>query len=368
MFTGSLRLAKVAGIQIRLDYSLLFIAGLVVYQIYLDLPHRAPGFSNDIYFWYALIGAVLFFSSILWHEFAHALVAKAFGYHVQRIVLNVLGGIAVLEQEARRATHEFWIAISGPLSSAILGGGFLGAQLFFEEGSVIAALFYWLGMINLLLAAFNMLPGFPLDGGIVLRAVIWLITQNHLTASRLASYVGQFMAALLIMFGFVSLFLQGFIMGIWGIFIGWFFLTSSRLQLFFAQQRAGLRGISIRQLMRSPSAVNADWSVYYALDNVALTGGNQNAPMPVLRDGRVVGVFSGESLQQRPRQDWWRLRVHEVMTPIELVPRVEADTDLYDALQAGQMQVVPYVLVTDNEHPIGFVSRQDLLRLGENRL
>lgn len=368
MFRGSLRLGKVAGIEISLDYSLLLIAGLVIYQIYLDLPQRAPGFSDTVYFWYAVIGAVLFFASILWHEFAHAIVAKIFGYQVRQIVLNLLGGIAVLEQEARRAHQEFWIALSGPLSSGILGGIFLVAELSFESGSAIGAMFFWLGTINLLLAAFNMVPGFPLDGGIVLRSIIWLLTGNHFTASRIASYAGQTLAAALILFGLGNIFLGYFVPGLWSIFIGWFFLSAARFQLILAKQRSGLRGISIGQLVRNPSSVNAEWSIYYALDQVALMGGNQNSPMPVLRDGRFVGVFSSDSLQQQPRQDWWRLRVGDVMIPIERVPRLEADTDLYEALQNEQFRMVPYLLVTDKERPVGFVTRQDLFRVGESQL
>lgn len=367
MFSGSLRLGKVAGIQVSLDFSLLLIAALVVYQIYLDLPRRAPGFNDSVYFIYATIGAVLFFVSILWHEFAHAFMAQFFGYRVRQIVLNVLGGIAVLEQEARRAVHEFWIALSGPVSSAILGGLFLGARFAFDDGSVIGAMFYWLGTINLLLAAFNMLPGFPLDGGIVLRASIWMLSGNHLTASRVASYVGQGMAALLIMFGLGTLFIQGFITGIWGIFIGWFFLSAARLQLFWARQRADLSGVSIGQLVRANSTVNADWSVYYALDSIALRGGTGSAPVVVLRDGRFVGVFSAESLGQRPRHDWWSLRVNDVMTPIESIPSIEANTDLYDALQNEKVHSERFLLVIDQQRPVGFISKQDIIKMSESQ-
>lgn len=359
--TPSISLGKIAGVKVGINYSLLFIAALVTWQLTLELPVRAPGFEDSVYLWYAAIGAALFFFSILWHELAHAVVAQAYGLRVKQIVLFFLGGVAEIESEPRRAYQEFWIALIGPLSSVALGGIFLAMREVFDEASVISAMLWWLGTINLLLAAFNMLPGFPLDGGRVLRAIIWWATGNYLGASKLSAYLGQGLGGLMLLGGMGSLFVGNFA-GLWLLFLGMFFYNASRAQLWFAQTRAGLTGVSIGQLVsgRGHVAVSAHWPISYAMDMMSI-GGGARAAAPVVHDGHMIGVFPLEHVRTISPMNRVNKVVRDVMVPMNGVRAVDSRVDLFDALNDNELNTQPYLLVMQDQRPIGLLSQRELI-------
>jgi Zn-dependent protease len=367
--TPSISFGKIAGVKVGINYSLLIIAALVTWQLTLELPVRAPGFDDSVYFWYAAIGAGLFFFSILWHELAHAIVAKAYGLKVKQIVLFFLGGVAEIETEPRRAHQEFWIALIGPLSSVALGGIFLGMRELFDDASVVSAMLWWLGTINLLLAAFNMLPGFPLDGGRVLRAVIWWLSGNYLSASRLSAYLGQGMGGLMIVGGIFSVFF-GNITGLWLLFLGMFFLNAARAQLWFAERRAGLTGVSMGQLVGNHGgniAVNADWPLSYAVDMMSIGAGGRSAA-PVVQNGEMIGVFPLEHVRNMSPMNRVNKIVRDVMVPMNGVRAVDAQVDLFDALNDNATNDYLYLLVVQNQRPIGLLSQRDLLNYQDRML
>lgn len=366
--TPSISLGKIAGVKVGINYSLLIIAALVTWQLTLELPVRAPGYADSVYFWYAAIGAALFFFSILWHELAHAIVAQAYGLRVKQIVLFFLGGVAEIETEPRRAHQEFWIALIGPLSSVLLGGIFLGARELFDDASVVAAMLWWLGTINLLLAAFNMLPGFPLDGGRVLRAVIWWFSGNYLSASRLSAYLGQGMGGLIILGGVISVFFGNFT-GLWLLFLGMFFLNASRAQLWFAERRAGLAGVSIGQLVSrgGTMAVSAEWPLSYAVDMMSIGAGSRSAA-PVVQNGEMIGVFPVEHVRSMSSMSRVNKIVRDVMVPMNGVRAVDAQLDLFDALNDYDLTQHHYLLVVHDRQPIGLLSQRDILNYQDRLL
>lgn len=368
MTSSSIRLGKFLGIEVGLNYSLLFIAALVTVQLStLVLPNHAPGYSQASYWILSSITAVVFFISILWHEFAHALMAKFFKVRVRRIVLFFMGGVAEIEEDPRTPTQEFWIALVGPLSSLLLGGIFLGLHLPFGRNDIYGEIFFWLGEINIILALFNMIPAFPLDGGRVFRAVFWFFSKNYLRATRLASYLSQGIAYLAIMAGFLSMFVRGLLMGsgVWGILLGWFLLNAAKSHMQTAQVRESLRGIPLGQLVRQGSPLNPDWPLAIALDTMAIGGTATSSP--VVRDGRTIGFLSVEVLRKIPRMGWGGVRVENVMTPINGIRTVDAYQDLYDTLRNQDLHDEPYLLVTANQQPIGLLSQRELLAFAEQQ-
>ncbi len=368
MTSSSIRLGKFLGIEVGLNYSLLFIAALVTFQISaLVLPNEAPGYSEVVYWTIGMGTAVIFFASILWHEFAHALMARFFKVRVRRIVLFFMGGVAEIEEDPRTPGQEFWIALVGPLSSLVLGGIFIALYLPFGRQDLYGEVFFWLGEINIVLAVFNMIPAFPLDGGRVFRAIFWFFSKNYLRATRLASYLSQGFAYLAIISGLLSMFTGRVLMGsgLWGIFLGWFLLSAAKSHLQTAQVRESLRGIPLGRLVRQGQPLNPDWPLAYAIDRMAIGGIATSSP--VIRDGHTIGFLSLDVLRRIPRIGWGGVRVETVMTPINSIRSVDAYQDLYDTLRNEDLQREPYLLITSNQQPIGLLSQRELIAYAEQQ-
>src|SRR4051812_1382028 len=222
------KLGRIAGISIGLHYSWFIIAVLIALSLVQHFHAVDPQWSRTVVWMAAAVTSVLFFVALLLHELAHSLVAKARGLRVRAITLFALGGVSQIESEARDAKSEFWIAIAGPITSAVIGLVLLGTA--WPDGWLVAgghatpliSVLVWLGNINILLAAFNMVPGYPLDGGRVLRALVWSVTHNAERATRLAAKVGQVVAFLFILAGLWRFFVGANFGGLWLAFIGWF--------------------------------------------------------------------------------------------------------------------------------------------------
>src|SRR5262249_46931229 len=216
-----------------------------------------PRWGAGLIWGLAIVTTVLFFATIIIHELSHAAVAKARGLPVRSITLFALGGVAQIEKEPSDARTEFWMGIAGPITSAIIGMVCLGAALFLgwsplsNQQSPLAAMLGWLGAINLMLAIFNMVPGFPLDGGRVLRAIIWWITGNPAQAIRIASGVGQVVAFAFILLGLFRFFNGAGFAGLWLTFIGWFLLDAARSTYAQFEMMNQLRGVNVRDVMTS---------------------------------------------------------------------------------------------------------------------
>jgi Zn-dependent protease len=231
---STVKLGRISGIEIGLHYSWFIIAALIVLSLGGRFRQVNPDWGTGEIWIAALVTGVLFFVTLLLHELAHSLVAQARGLRVRAITLFALGGVSQIQEDATDAKTEFWVAIAGPIASVMIGLGCLGVALGLgwqrssEPQTAVTGVLVWLGYINIALAAFNMIPGFPLDGGRVLRATIWAISKDADRSTRIASRVGQIVAVLFILDGIWRYFSGAGFGGLWIAFIGWFLMDAAR--------------------------------------------------------------------------------------------------------------------------------------------
>lgn len=376
------RVGQVAGIDIHVDLSLAIIFGLITFGLGNGLfPSWHPDWSPFVTWATALAAAFSFFVSILIHELSHALVGRAQGIPINAITLFVFGGVAQLEREPHAWRAELWMAIAGPITSLVLGllflvlGGMFAGPVDLDDGErALAALnptatvLLWLGPVNIILALFNLVPGFPLDGGRVLRAILWGITDDLLRATQWASKLGQAFAWFLIMVG-VSMMLGlrvpllggGLVPGMWLAFIGWFLnsaaLTSYRQLLV----REALEDVPVSRLMRRElSAVHPDTRLDVLVDEY-LMGGDQRG-FPVTDNGNLLGLVCLEDIRRIPRRTWHTTSVRDIMTPAEQLSTITTDADAAEALQCLSRGGVNQLPVIDDGELKGLIRREDILK------
>jgi Zn-dependent protease len=250
---SNIKLGRISGIEIGLHYSWFVIAALIVFSLSDHFRQVNPNWSTGQIWIASLVTALLFFVSLLLHELAHSLVAQARGLKVTSITLFALGGISQIQDDATDAKTEFWVAIAGPIASLIIGfscllvAPHLGWQRSTEPHTAVSGVLFWLGYINVALAVFNMIPGFPLDGGRVLRAIIWAITKNADRSTRIAARVGQVVALLFILDGIWKYFSGAGFGGLWIAFIGWFLMDAAKASYNHVEATAALRAMRILQ-------------------------------------------------------------------------------------------------------------------------
>jgi Zn-dependent protease/CBS domain-containing protein len=365
MYSSSFQLGKVFGITIGINASLLLLAGMLIFSLAnVQFPADLPDRAQIVYYGLGIIAAMLFFGSILWHELAHALMAQFLGIPVRQVILNMIGGLAEMEHHPRKAYQEFWIALIGPLSTLILGVGFLLMGAVTPDESAVEMVSRWLGRINLMLAALNMIPGFPLDGGRVLRAVVWWCTNNYMIGTRVATTGGRAFAVVLVGFALVEIFHLGDVFSaVWFIFVGMFLWNAAGAHLDIARKWNDLKDIPVSRALHQRVTLDPDWTVIYAMDVMSIHGPTSVAP--VMRGDQLVGIFALESLVRIPRLSWGSVRVGHLMKSVVGVPSVSLETDLFDTLYQMERANADYMLVTVGAIPVGIVGRLDLIRLAE---
>lgn len=356
MIRQAIPLGRVLGIPLGLDYSWFLIFGLITWSLAAGyFPAQYPGWPVDVYWMTGLATALLFFVSVVLHELGHAVIARRFGVPVKSITLFVFGGVAQLGQEPPGAGAEFWIAIAGPVVSGALAGAF-GLARSAAPTPPLLALTSYLGSINGLLALFNLIPGYPLDGGRVLRAVVWEVTHSLRRATQIVSAVGRFIAYLFIAYGIWQIVSGRLINGLWIVFIGWFLETAAASSGRQVAIHDLLMGHSVRDLIaRDYPTVSPDLALDTVIhDHILATGWHT---LPVVQDGRFLGLLTLDEIKAVRRAEWPTTRVRNVMTPRDRVPTVTPDTDLaaaVDALGAGTADVLP---VIESNSFVGAVSR-----------
>ncbi len=376
---NNLRLGRIFGIEIGINWSLVFIFVLIAWSLALGVFAPLHPTWGPVFIWgLAIGGAILFFASLLAHELAHSLVAKAYGIPVRNITLWLFGGVSSISKEPPSPKAEFLMAIVGPLTSIVVGFIFLGLAAVSSGGFAIlddlavlgpaTTLAVWLGSINILLGVFNMVPGFPLDGGRVLRSIFWAVTNNLAKATRWASWVGQGVAWILILMGFamifgvrIPFFGTGLLGGLWLILIGWF-LHSAAIQSYqqIVIQRA-LAGVPVGRLMESRVATVAPDLPVGTLVNEYIMGTSERA-FPVVQDNQLVGIVSLEDVRRVPREDWEITSVRQIMTPQSQLTTATPDEDANEAMEELASRDVNQVPVVQDGHLVGMLRRSDILR------
>ena len=328
-----------------------------------------PG-SQASYWAGGLLASVVFFGSILAHEAAHALMAVRRGIAVPRIRLFVFGGVAEISQEPRAAGQEFAIAIVGPLTSAAIGGLFLALAQALPPATVPRVTAQWLGEINLFLAAFNLLPGFPLDGGRVLRAIVWGITQNVHTATRVASLAGAGFGILLILFGVVQFIaFRGLgVQAIWAVFIGWFLWSAARSALREGDMRRRLSSMVVRDVTRAFTQAPFPQDAVVAEVESSISADNAPPVWPVAdAAGDVYAMVATRDIAAVPPFLQTTTRVGDVAREIDPTDVLEPDTALDGVLQDAQRRQRGYYVVNAGGRVAGWVYVGDLLRAPAGR-
>jgi Zn-dependent protease/CBS domain-containing protein len=313
---------------------------------------------------------MLFFTSLLAHELSHSLMARARKLPVSRITLFALGGVSVIEKEPPNALTEFLVTIVGPLTSVVLGLVLRGLAYWMRqdpEATPGLAILYWLGYINISLGIFNMLPGFPLDGGRVLRSVIWGATHNLERATRIASRVGQMIAILFILTGIYQFFRGAGLGGLWISFIGWFLLQSAGANYLEVKIKHALEDLSAGDLMsRDCATVDGSISVQDFVDHYLLRTGRRC--FVVTSQDRISGLITGHEVRALDRSQWPITPVQGIMKPIDKVRAVSPETPAMQVLEMMAKDDLNQVPVTADQKLVGMLTRSEILEAVRSRL
>jgi Zn-dependent protease/CBS domain-containing protein len=362
-----IQLGRILGIPIGLHFSWIIIATLITLALANHFRLGNPEWGAGLVWGSALVTAVLFFTSIVVHELSHAVVARARGLPVRSITLFALGGVAQIEKEANRPSTEFFVGIIGPITSVVIGLLCLGTAQALgwappedAPGTPAVAILVWLGFINILLAGFNMLPGFPLDGGRVLRAIIWGITGDGDRSTRIAARVGQGVALGFIFLGLWAFFGMGAFGGLWLAIIGWFLFEAARTTYVQSQVLAGLRGVRVRDMMSECPSVDARLPLQAFVDDQLLRTGRRC--FIAERDGRVVGLITPTEVKTIERARWPQTIVEEAMRPLQQLRTVRPDADATEALMVMSREDINQLPVVSDGHLEGVISRGHILR------
>jgi Zn-dependent protease len=376
---GGFYLGRVFGVEVVADWSVGIIFVLVAANLGMGVfPEWHPEWSPLLVWTVAIGAAFLFFVSLLAHELSHALVGRVFGVSVRRITLFIFGGMAHMDNEPPSPKSELWMAAAGPAMSlglgvaATVGAWFLGSlsvdataadpTAALAQVGPVATLLLWLGPINIMLGVFNLVPGFPLDGGRVFRAIVWAVTGDLTKATRWASFSGQAFAAILMAFGITALLRGAFGQGIWLLLIGWFLMNAAKSSLQQTLLTRALEGVRVLDVMRRrPLTVSPGLPVSELVsDRIMATDARA---FPVLDpDGLLVGLVTLTDVRKVARDEWLTTAVAAIMTkPPDLLtlPVTASATEALEALGKKEVNQLP---VVDGAALVGMVSREDIVR------
>jgi Zn-dependent protease/predicted transcriptional regulator len=363
-----IKLGRIFGIPIGLHYSWGLIALLITLSLAAHFQALHPEWGAPTAWVTAVVTGLLFFAAIIVHELAHAVVAKMRGLPVRSITLFALGGVAQIEKESADASGEFWMGIAGPITSAAVGLLCLGLALVFgwtmatEPGTPPLSMLVWLGYINVGLALFNMIPGFPMDGGRVLRAIVWKVTGDGDKATRIAALTGQGIAFTFIVIGLISFFRGAGFNGLWTAFIGWFLLTASRSAYLQVETAERLRGIRVAEVMtRDFPVVEGRSSLQTFVDDYLLATGRRC--FVAIDDDRAMGLITLHEVKKVDRARWSSTTVSDVMVPLARLSTVKPDTPVTEALELLGRADVNQVAVMSDGRLEGILSRDRVLQL-----
>jgi Zn-dependent protease/CBS domain-containing protein len=360
---GAFRLGNLAGVDVYVNYSWLIILVLLTVSTAIGwFPAFYPGYSFGIYLLLGLIAALLFLLSVLLHELAHSLVARARGLTVKSIVLYVFGGVSNIEQEPKSPGVEFQMAFVGPLTNILLGLlCYLLLLPFRGNHSATAAVLSYLAVSNLLLGILNLVPGFPLDGGRVLRSIVWRVTGDANRATRVTTIVGTIIAYIFIFLGIWLFFASDTLDGIWLGFIGWFLLSAAQSARAQATLETTFQGVTVEQVMsRDPMTVPSNISLQKLVDDYFLPRGLRSAL--VMQGDQLGGLISLSDIRNIPREEWSKTPVGFAMVSVDKLHVVTPQQNLRDALPLMSGQDVNQLPVVEDGRLVGVLSRDAIIR------
>ena len=359
-----IRLARVFGIPLDVHYSWFIIFILHLWAVSeFHLPMNAPGADRLDYWIFGTLTTILLFLSVLIHELSHSLVARAEGIGTRSITLYIFGGLSSLDREAEKPSSDFKIGVVGPASSFLLGFAFAAlGQLFAHiyPSALVVRVFAYLSFVNLILAAFNLLPGFPLDGGRILRAYLWHKRGNLQLATRKAAVAGRNIVLLLMFSGLIySIWVRDWFLALWSIFIGLFlaeFISRNYRQFLWGNLEAGI----VADIMVPPNQVAPQMTLADFLDNVLPA--TRQETYPVVRDGRFHGILALKQIKEVPQQEWSRVRIADVMRPVDDTLFLLPQSSLASArAKLSQNGLGAAGVIDDNGYLVGYVSLKDIV-------
>jgi Zn-dependent protease/CBS domain-containing protein len=365
---GSFRIGKIAGIDIDIHVSWIIILVLLTWSLATGwFPQLYPGWSTATYWVVSLIASLLLFVSVLLHELAHSLVARRRGLAVKNITLFVFGGVSNIEQEPKSAGIEFQMAVVGPLTSLLIGAVCFLLQLLLRgTNSPLQGILFYLAVTNILLGIFNLIPGFPLDGGRVLRSIVWKISGSMRRATRVATITGQIIGYLFILLGIWLFFTSNILDGIWLGFIGWFMLSAAQSANSQGALESVLRGVTVGEVMNpTPATVPANISLQQLVDTYFLPKGLRYAL--VMQADQLVGLMTLNDIRHIPREQWGQVPISSAMIPMERLHVVSPQQSLNDVLPLMAGRDVNQLPVVQNGALVGIVSRDAVVHYLEVR-
>ena len=368
---STIRLGRIFGVDVGLHYSWILIALLITFSLAAQFQATNRNWGFPVIWGMAIVTGMLFFVSIVVHELSHAMVARSRQLPVRAITLFALGGVAQIESEPADAKTEFWMGIIGPITSTGIGLICLGLAWLsgWAPGSTPdvpwGAMALWLGYINLTLALFNMIPGFPLDGGRVLRALLWWATGDPSRSMRVSARIGQIVAYAFILFGFIRFLTGAGAGGLWLAFIGWFLLEAARESYSRVKLTDELRGIRVGDIMaRDCPTIDAPTNLQVFADDLLRTGRRCHI---VVQNGSVVGLITPQELRLIEKARWPYKTVHDAMRPLAGLHTVHPDTPVSEALESMGREDLNQLPVVLDHHLEGVITRSHVLRFLQAR-
>jgi len=358
------RIGRIFGFTIRVDFSWFIIFFLILWTFTVAVfPAQVRGLSVAGYFGMAAAATVLFFSSLLAHELSHSIVARRRGIPIEGITLFIFGGVAHTRGEPDSPRDEFAIAGIGPLTSLaiaalLIGAGMLLARL--GASRAVSTVFAYTGTLNIILAVFNLMPGFPLDGGRLFRAIVWKVTGDLRRATRIASGAGSAFGLLLVALGFLQVF-KGFLVGgLWLVFIGWFLRNAAAASWRQYLVKQALEGVRAEQVMTpDPVVVPPDISLQQLTDDYLLR--QKYVVYPVLDGGTSpIGVIGLGDVRSVPREEWSTRRIRDTMAPVDETNTVGSRDEVERVMDRLRTSATKRVLVVDDGRLVGIISPADI--------
>jgi Zn-dependent protease/CBS domain-containing protein len=366
MFGKRINLFKLLGFQVRIDMSWIILAVLIAWSLSSGLfPFYYKNLSVSTYWIMGIIGAVGLFLSIVFHEFSHSLVARKYGVPVKGITLFIFGGMAEMSEEPKSAKAEFMMAVAGPISSVLIGLAFYALLVLGEEAgwsTPASGILAYLAWINVILAGFNLLPAFPLDGGRVLRSILWGVKKNLRWATRVSSGVGSLFGFAMIFLGFLNFFRGNFIGGLWWFLVGMFLQSAAKMSYRQLLTRKALEGETVRRFMKEdPVIVPSSTTVDQLVEDYIYRYHFKMFPV-VESSGRLLGCITTKDVKALPKEEWREKSVGEIVASCTEANTIRSGEDAVKALSRMSQNNMSRLMVVDNGHLAGVITLKDMLK------